>query len=142
MELPVNLIMGIVLAFGIILSIFSFQLSSQTESCTDQTVRRAVNGCLVLSTMLIAVPITFMLCGCGGDNTLKISTILGLFFALSMTIIVLSSMVHNRAGNSGCMAARSTTPTMITISVIIAVICLGYFGWKMYGAMGNKTAFG
>lgn len=141
MELHANIVIILVLVLGIMLAAFSFKLSDQTVTCTDQTVRRAVNGCLVLSTILVAASITFMLCGCGSGTTLKISSILGLFFALGITIITLSSIVHDKAGNSGCMAARDTTPILITISTIMSVGCLAYFGFKMYNTYKKNNAY-
>jgi len=127
MKTHMSVFMLIMFIVGLVLTIFAFRLSTDIKDCTP-VVQNATQGLLVLGVMIITVAVTSMVCGCGSGSEQSTGTGYVLFMlALGITIMVLTSIIHN-----GCQDARTSTPILITLSVLITVISGFILFYKSY----------
>ena len=120
--------MGLMFILGLVLSIYSFKISYLTTKC-EKRVQDSSRGLLVMSIIIVSVSATFMVCGC---NTLGKNVVLGRGFTALMlmagiTVIVLSSIIHNN-----CKKARKDTPILITLAVITTAVALINLSYKLF----------
>lgn len=128
MELNMKMFMSILLAIGIIISYFSYDISKLTNKCSMKA-QDCARLLLILGIVMISVSSTFMICGCSHSLS---NSLIGMFFVIFMLVvgvltISLTSIIH-----SECPDARSSTPILLTLSVLTTVASAGYLGYLGY----------
>jgi hypothetical protein len=130
MELSMGMFMGLMFIVGLVLTIYAFKIAPKVKNCSSKS-QNAARGLLVMGVMMLCVSATYMVCGCGrslGKGTLGTSFVVFMLIVGIITI-ALSSIIHKECG-----AAKSDTPALITLSVLMTVLSGGYLVFKGYTA--------
>ena len=129
MELPREMLMGLMFIVGLVLTIFAFKIASDVTNCNTAS-QNALRGLLVMGVMLMSITGTTLGINCNTGKSDK--SVNSMIFVILMLIIgivttALVSVIHKNCDN-----ARKDTPILITLSVLIMVVSLGYLGYTVY----------
>lgn len=137
MHIPLGLLMGVMFFLGLILTIFAFKISDAVDKCTNNSVRHSARGLLVMGVVVMAVSATMMYAGL--EHMHKAAHIgmgvMGLMFVAGITVLGMVSNIHK-----DCPAARSDTPTLISLASIVSAVSLAYILYNLYQRFAKQKS--
>jgi hypothetical protein len=130
MKLSMKMFMVLLLIVGLILTIYSFAIAPDVTNCSANA-QNAVRGLLVMGVALFSITGTVLAFRCHSSNS-GLEPIIGMTFIvllllISSTTIGLVSVIHKE-----CEAARSKTPVLLGLSILVTVVTAGYLGYEGY----------
>ena len=136
-----RIFMGIIFCYGIFLLIFSLKTSVSSDNCNTTKVQDAIKALIIISTMMVSVSFTFMLCGCGKSHkgsTLTHGLLLLFVWGLSISNIVFGQIIVANCDEyepkHDAKVIRDVGITMCTLItawvVLYLVLCIHYKGEK------------
>ena len=129
MELPKEMLMGLMFIVGLVLTIYSFKIASDVTSCNIAS-QNALRGLLVMGVMLMSITATILGINCDTGKSDK--SVNGMIFVILMLIIGIITTALVSVIHKNCEDARKDTPILLTMSVLIMVVSLGYLGYSVY----------
>jgi hypothetical protein len=130
MELPTEMLMGLMFVVGLVLTIFAFKISSDVNICKVPAAQNALRGLLVMGVMLMSISGTTLGINCPpakSDKKTNSMIFVILMFLTGIVTTALVSVIH-----TNCEDARKDTPVLLTMSVLIIVVSGGYLGYTVY----------
>lgn len=143
MELPKEMLMGLMFVVGLVLTIFSFKIASDVTSCNG-AAQNALRGLLVMGVMLMSITGTTLGINCNTGKSDTETSVNGMIFVILMLIIGIITTALVSVVHKNCEDARKDTPILLTMSVLIMVVSLGYLGYSVYNhhiSTGIKSKF-
>jgi cytochrome bd-type quinol oxidase subunit 2 len=129
MNLPKEMLMGLMFIVGLVLTIFAFKIASDVTKCNTNT-QNALRGLLVMGVMLMCITGTTLLINCNTEKSDK--SVNGMIFVILMLLIGIITTALVSVIHKNCEDARKDTPTLLTMSVLIMVVSVGYLGYTVY----------
>lgn len=129
MELPKEMLMGLMFIVGLVLTIFAFKIASDVTIC-NVAAQNALRGLLVMGVMLMSITATTVGINCDTGKSDK--SLNGMIFVILMLIIGIVTTALVSVIHKNCEDARKDTPILLTLSVLIMVVSLGYLGYSVY----------
>jgi len=130
MELPKEILMGLMFIVGLILTIFAFKIASDVTGCNANS-QNALRGLLVMGVMLMSISATTLGMNCDTGKSDK--SVNGMIFVILMLLIGIVTTALVSVIHKNCKDARKDTPILLTLSILIMVVSLGYLGEKKSG---------
>jgi hypothetical protein len=140
MELPKEILMGLMFIVGLILTIFAFKIASDVTGCNANS-QNALRGLLVMGVMLMSISATNLGMNCDTGKSDKSNHMNGMIFVILMLIIGIVTTALVSVIHKNCEDARKDTPILLTLSVLIMVVSLGYLGYSIYNSKAIKSNF-
>ena len=131
MELPKEMLMGLMFIVGLVLTIFAFKISSDVTNCNAAS-QNALRGLLVMGVMLMSITATTLGINCNRGKSDTETSVNGMIFVILMLIIGIITTALVSVIHKNCEDARKDTPILLTMSVLIMVVSLGYLGYSVY----------
>ena len=129
MELPKEMLMGLMFVVGLLLTIFAFKIASDVTKCNIAS-QNALRGLLVMGVMLMSISGTTLGINCDTGKSDK--TVNSMIFVILMLIIGIVTTALVSVIHKNCENARKDTPILLTMSVLIMIVSLGYLGYSVY----------
>ena len=129
MELQKEMLMGLMFIVGLVLTIFAFKMSNDVTTC-NVNAQNALRGLLVMGVMLMSITGTTLGINCDTGKSDK--TVNGMIFVILMLVIGIVTTALVSVIHKNCEDARKDTPILLTMSVLIMVVSLGYLGYSVY----------
>jgi cytochrome bd-type quinol oxidase subunit 2 len=127
--LPKEILMGLMFIVGLVLTIFAFKIASSVTDCNTHS-QNALRGLLVMGVMLMSISGTTLGINCDIGKSDK--SVNGMIFVILMLIIGIITTALVSVIHKNCEDARKDTPVLLTLSVLIMVVSLGYLGYSIY----------
>jgi cytochrome bd-type quinol oxidase subunit 2 len=140
MELPKEILMGLMFIVGLVLTIFAFKIASDVTECNTYS-QNALRGLLVMGVMLMSISGTTLGINCDVEKSEKKNHMNGMIFVILMLIIGIITTALVSVIHKNCEDARKDTPVLLTLSVLIMVVSLGYIGYTLYSSKAIKSNF-
>jgi cytochrome bd-type quinol oxidase subunit 2 len=140
MELPKEILMGLMFIVGLVLTIFAFKIASDVTECNTHS-QNALRGLLVMGVMLMSISGTTLGINCDVEKSEKKNHMNGMIFVILMLIIGIITTALVSVIHKNCEDARKDTPVLLTLSVLIMVVSLGYIGYTLYSSKAIKSNF-
>jgi cytochrome bd-type quinol oxidase subunit 2 len=131
MELPKEMLMGLMFIVGLVLTIFAFKIANDVTGCNTNT-QNALRGLLVMGVMLMCITGTTLLINCNTEKSDTETSVNGMIFVVLMFLIGIITTALVSVIHKNCEDARKDTPTLLTMSVLIMVVSGGYLGYTGY----------
>jgi cytochrome bd-type quinol oxidase subunit 2 len=131
MNLPKEMLMGLMFIVGLVLTIFAFKIASDVTKCNTNT-QNALRGLLVMGVMLMCITGTTLLINCNTEKSDTETSVNGMIFVVLMFLIGIITTALVSVIHKNCEDARKDTPTLLTMSVLIMVVSGGYLGYTGY----------
>ena len=136
MELQKEMLMGLMFIVGLVLTIFAFKMSNDVTTC-NVNAQNALRGLLVMGVMLMSITGTTLGINCDTGKSDK--TVNGMIFVILMLVIGIVTTALVSVIHKNCEDARKDTPILLTMSVLIMVVSLGYLGYTGYTVYNSKA---
>ena len=129
MELQKEMLMGLIFVVGLVLTIFAFKISSSVTKCNAAS-QNALRGLLVMGVMLMSITGTILGINCDTGKSDK--SVNGMIFVILMFITGIVTTALVSVIHKNCDEARTDTPILLTMSVLIILVSGGYLGYSVY----------
>ena len=140
MELPKEMLMGLMFIVGLVLTIFAFKISSDVTNCNAAS-QNALRGLLVMGVMLMSITATTLGINCNRGKSDTETSVNGMIFVILMLIIGIITTALVSVIHKNCEDARKDTPILLTMSVLIMVVSGGYLGYTIYNKHKSSSNY-
>jgi|694.fasta_scaffold122934_4 uncharacterized protein YacL len=132
MDLPKEMLMGLMFIVGLVLTIFAFKITNDVNICKVSAAQNALRGLLVMGVMLMSITGTTLGINCNTGKSDSETSVNGMIFVILMLVIGIITTALVSVIHKNCEDARKDTPILLTMSVLIMVVSLGYLGYTAY----------
>ena len=99
-----RIFMGVILCYGIFLLLLSLKTSiAANHDCSGTKVQNSIKALIIISTMMVSISFTFLLCGCGESyqgSTFTHATLLCFVWALTISNITMGQIIVANCSSS------------------------------------------
>jgi hypothetical protein len=131
MELPKEMLMGLMFIVGLVLTIFAFKIANDVTGC-NTNAQNALRGLLVMGVMLMSITGTALGINCNTEKSDTETSVNGMIFVVLMLLIGIITTALVSVIHKNCEDARKDTPILLSMSVLIMVVSGGYLGYTGY----------
>lgn len=139
MDLPKEMLMGLMFIVGLVLTIFAFKIANDVNICKVPAAQNALRGLLVMGVMLMSITGTTLVINCNTGKSNTEMSVNGMIFVILMLVIGIITTALVSVIHKNCEDARKDTPILLTMSVLIMVVSLGYLGYTGYTFYNSKA---
>jgi cytochrome bd-type quinol oxidase subunit 2 len=132
MDLPKEMLMGLMFIVGLVLTIFAFKIANDVNICKVSAAQNALRGLLVMGVMLMSITGTTLGINCNTGKSDSETSVNGMIFVILMLVIGIITTALVSVIHKNCEDARKDTPILLTMSVLIMVVSGGYLGYTGY----------
>ena len=132
MTMPV--FMGLMVVIGLFITVFAFRLAKDADKCSPNahSTKRAARILISLGVFMIAMPSTYLLCGCTNVGNFLHKDNLNLMFVMILLFLGIFVNILVNTVRKGCKETSNSGTMLLSLSSVVIVISLLYFTYRLY----------